>query len=272
MRAGLAQLKAFVDGARRGGRRSGSRSSPKGRDQAQVSSGTFTFQRPGNFRWSYEKPFEQLIVGDGAKLWIYDRDLNQVIVRKLDVALGSSPAALLAGDNALESNFDLIDAGSSDGLEFVDARPRAPDSGFERVRIGFRDNLPRLMELRDTFGNVTTLTFDRSSATSSSIPRSSCSCRRRARTSSATSRTSRSGQRNSLVRHHAPRTVRIVGDQTVDAHVDQPRHVGGSLTVHGSTLRPSACASPTLAAVTLRQNGDHVPHPAASTARGSEPS
>ncbi len=133
----------------------------KGQQAQRESTGTFAFQRPGKFRWSYEKPFEQLIVGDGENLWVFDRDLNQVIVRKLDVALGSTPAALLAGDSALEKNFDLVDAGRNDGLDFVEAKPRSPDTGFERVRIGFADNLPRAMELRDTFGNVTMLTFGR---------------------------------------------------------------------------------------------------------------
>ncbi len=158
--AGLAQLKAFVDGAKSG--RTAFRQSvlAKGAREPQVSTGTFTFARPGRFRWSYEKPFEQLIVGDGTKLWIYDRDLNQVITHRQEAALGQSPAALLSGDNALDRNFEVVDAGKADGLEFVDATPRAPESGVERVRIGFRDNLPRVMELRDTFGNVTTLTFE----------------------------------------------------------------------------------------------------------------
>ena len=157
---GLAQLKAFVEGTKSG--RTAFRQSvvAKGAREPQVSTGTFTFSRPGRFRWAYEKPFEQLIVGDGAKLWIYDRDLNQVIAHKQDAALGASPAALLSGDNAFDRNFDVVDAGGSDGLEFVDATPRAPESGVARVRIGFRDNLPRTMELRDTFGNVTTLTFE----------------------------------------------------------------------------------------------------------------
>jgi outer membrane lipoprotein carrier protein len=131
----------------------------KGRQETRESTGTFSFQRPGKFRWAYETPYEQLIVGDGDRLWIYDRDLNQVIVRKLDRALGSTPAALLAGDRALEANFDLADAGTRDGVDFVEAKPRTPDTGFERVRIGFAGNLPRVMELKDTFGNVTTLTF-----------------------------------------------------------------------------------------------------------------
>jgi outer membrane lipoprotein carrier protein len=157
---GLAQLKHFVESAKSG--RTAFRQSvvAKGAQKAQVSSGTFTFARPGRFRWSYEQPYVQLIVGDGAKLWIYDRDLNQVITHKQDAALGASPAALLSGDNALDRNFDVVDAGRSDGLEFIDATPRAPESGVERVRIGLRDNLPRMMELRDTFGNVTTLTFE----------------------------------------------------------------------------------------------------------------
>ena len=157
--SGLDQLKAFVAGARTGKATFTQHVLGKGRSAAKESIGTFTFQRPGKFRWAYEKPFEQLIVGDGSKLWIYDRDLNQVIVRKLDLALGSSPAALLAGDNALEKHFDVSDGGRADGLELIDARPRAAESGFEKLRIGFRDNLPRLMELTDTFGNITTLTF-----------------------------------------------------------------------------------------------------------------
>jgi outer membrane lipoprotein carrier protein len=84
-----------------------------------------------------------------------------VTVRKLGQALGASPAALLAGDDALEKNFDLKDAGQKDGLEMLEATPKAQDGSFERVRIGFRDSLPRLMELRDNFGQTTTLLFAR---------------------------------------------------------------------------------------------------------------
>ena len=129
--------------------------------QQRESIGTFAFQRPGKFRWAYEKPFEQLIVGDGEKLWVYDKDLNQVIVRKLDVALGSTPAALLAGDSTLEKNFVLIDAGRNNDLAYVEAKPNSSDTGFARIKIGLSDNLPRTMELTDTFGNVTILTFSR---------------------------------------------------------------------------------------------------------------
>jgi outer membrane lipoprotein carrier protein len=156
---GPEQLRAFLDGARQGKAAFRQVVAAKNGRRPQESSGTFAFARPGKFRWSYEKPVEQLIVGDGERVWVYDRDLNQVIVRRMDQALGASPAALLAGNDALEKNFDITDAGNADGLEYVEARPKSSESGFERVRIGFRDNLPRAMELTDSFGNVTTLTF-----------------------------------------------------------------------------------------------------------------
>src|SRR4051812_39754514 len=87
--------------------------------ELQKATGTMQFVRPGRFRWEYDKPYEQTIVGDGAKLWIYDKDLNQVTVRKLDKALGASPAALLAGSNEIEKIYNLTAAGSEGGLEWL---------------------------------------------------------------------------------------------------------------------------------------------------------
>lgn len=126
----------------------------------QQSAGTFAFQRPGKFRWNYDKPYKQLLVSDGKKLWSYDPDLNQVMVRKLGDAVGSSPAALLAGD-ALEDNFTLIDAGTADGLQFIEAVPASKEGSFQSVRIGLKDNLPRVMEVRDNFGQTTVINLDR---------------------------------------------------------------------------------------------------------------
>lgn len=157
--SGLDQLHAFLADTKTSKGTFKQSVASKTRPAPQNSSGTFAFERPGKFRWTYDKPFEQLIVGDGARVWVYDRDLNQVVVRKLDVALGATPAALLAGDNALEKNFDLTAGVSSGDLEFVDATPKTPESQFTRVRIGFRDNLPRRMELADAFGQTTTLDF-----------------------------------------------------------------------------------------------------------------
>jgi len=90
----------------------------------QSASGVMQFQRPGKFRWTYQKPYEQIIVGDGAKFWLYDKDLNQVSVKKLDAALGSSPAALLAGSNEIERGFTLKENGNRDGPGLVAGHPQ----------------------------------------------------------------------------------------------------------------------------------------------------
>ena len=125
----------------------------------QESKGNFVFQRPGLFRWVYAKPVDQVIVGDGERVWIHDRDLNQVTVRKLSRALGSTPAALLAGSADVEKAFELSEAGARDGLEWLEAKPREREAGFERVRIGFDAEGLRAMELYDHFGQRTLLRF-----------------------------------------------------------------------------------------------------------------
>jgi outer membrane lipoprotein carrier protein len=156
--SGLDQLKAFLDGSRTASGTFLQSVVGKSGRKPQQSAGSFALMRPGKFRWRYDKPYQQLLVSDGEKLWSFDPDLNQVTVKKLGKALGSSPAALLAGGD-LEAHFTLKDAGESQGIEMVDATPMAADGTFERVRIGFKDNLPRVMEIRDNFGQVTTLIF-----------------------------------------------------------------------------------------------------------------
>src|SRR5574341_1297 len=125
----------------------------------QESKGSFVFQRPGLFRWVYARPVDQVIVGDGERVWIHDRDLNQVTVRKLTNALGSTPAALLAGSADVEKAFEFKDAGERDGLEWLEATPREREAGFERVRMGFSADGIRAMELVDHFGQTTKLQF-----------------------------------------------------------------------------------------------------------------
>jgi outer membrane lipoprotein carrier protein len=126
----------------------------------QKGGGSMQFERPGKFRWIYEKPYSQLIVGDGSKVWFYDKDLNQVTVRRLDAAIGSSPAALLAGSNDIENSFDLAEVGSAGGIVWLEAKPKAKESAFEWVRLGFAlDGTLKTMELHDNFGQTTVLTF-----------------------------------------------------------------------------------------------------------------
>lgn len=127
----------------------------------QASSGKLVFERPGKFRWEYEKPYQQTIVGDGQKLWIYDKDLNQVTVKKLGGALGSSPAALLAGSNDIEQYYNLDAKGVKGGLDWLEAYPRDPDNMFSKVRMGFNGNQIDSMELYDHLGQVTVIRFSK---------------------------------------------------------------------------------------------------------------
>lgn len=125
----------------------------------QQATGTMQFARPGKFRWEYSKPYEQTIVGDGVRLWIFDKDLNQVTVRKLDRALGSSPAALLAGSNEIEKSYTLTNLGNQEGLDWLEAVPKTQETAFERIRLGFSKAGLEAMELRDQFGQITVIKF-----------------------------------------------------------------------------------------------------------------
>ena len=122
-------------------------------------SGTFVFARPGKFRWTYEKPHKQLLVADGTKLWIHDPDLNQVTVKRMDKAISSTPAALLAGKDDITKLFTLSDGGSASGLNWVEATPKEKDTGFERVRLGLKGKTLAAMELNDQLGGRTMLLF-----------------------------------------------------------------------------------------------------------------
>jgi len=159
--AALDQFKTFVAGTKSAKgefTQQQQRKSANGK-ATPASSGSFVFARPGKFIWNYTKPYEQLLQADGDQLYIYDKDLNQVTVKKLGNALGSSPAAILFGSNDLEKNFTLSEAGTRDGLEWLSAVPKARDTTFEQISIGLRDGIPQAMELKDTFGQTSVLKF-----------------------------------------------------------------------------------------------------------------
>lgn len=122
--------------------------------------GMMQLQRPGKFRWDYNKPYVQIIVGDGQKVWLFDPDLNQVTVRNMDKALGASPAALLSGSKEMENAFVLKDEGVNESVDWISATPKDQDSGFEKVMLGLKnDNLVE-MELHDHFGQITVIEFN----------------------------------------------------------------------------------------------------------------
>ena len=161
MAGGLESLKAFIADVRSARIEFQQRVADADGRKLQESSGTFQFSRPGRFRWFYAKPYEQLIVGDGVKVWVYDPELRQVTIKALGDALGSSPAALLAGSNDVDRAYTFNALPREGGLDWVEAVPRDPESSFERMRLGFRKSNPELLQLRDRLGQVTTIRFTR---------------------------------------------------------------------------------------------------------------
>ena len=151
-RASFTQTVTSVDGAKK-----------------KTSSGSFEFARPNRFRFAYAKPFEQLIVADGQKVWIYDADLNQASSRKLAQALGSTPAALLAGGN-LDADFTLTAQPSQGGLDWALATPKAADGSFKSMRVGFKGRELAAVEILDNFGQRSQLQFSAFAANAAVAP------------------------------------------------------------------------------------------------------
>lgn len=130
--------------------------------RSKTSSGTFEFARPHRFRFDYLKPFEQTIVADGQTLWLYDADLNQVTARKQQEVLGNTPAALIAGSSdlrALQSVFTLSNAPDAAGQQWVQAVPKSQDGQLQAIRLGFRQGQLATLDVLDSFGQHSVLTF-----------------------------------------------------------------------------------------------------------------
>jgi chaperone LolA len=158
---GIERLKAFIAGAKTAEADFSQIVSDKSGRITQQASGKMAFARPGKFRWDYTQPYEQVIVGDGVKLWLYDIDLDQVTVKPLGEVIAGTPAALLAGDDAIEKYFSLKNAGERDGLEWLEATPKNRDTTFERIRMGFKGDTLVQMEMFDYFGQRTLLKLSR---------------------------------------------------------------------------------------------------------------
>lgn len=125
----------------------------------EESSGTMVLARPDRFRWRYSEPYEQVIVGDGKAVWIYDADLKQVTVRPMGQAMAGSPALLLSSSQRLAQLFEVMEIGTRDGMEWVELKPRERDVAFNAIEVGLTDGKLASMRLRDNFGQVTELSF-----------------------------------------------------------------------------------------------------------------
>ncbi|QEY24492.1 outer membrane lipoprotein chaperone LolA [Neisseria animalis] len=132
----------------------------KSKKKTQTTHGTFQILRPGLFKWEYTKPYKQTIVGDGKTIWLYDVDLAQVTKSSQNQAIGDSPAAILSNKTALDSSYTLKEDGSASGVDYVLATPKKNNAGYQYIRIGFKGDTLAAMQLKDSFGNETTINFN----------------------------------------------------------------------------------------------------------------
>lgn len=128
--------------------------------KTQTSSGTFQILRPGLFKWDYARPYKQTIVGDGKHIWLYDVDLKQVTKSNQDQTIGDSPAAILSNKAALDSSYTLKEDGTRGNIQYVLATPKRANAGYQFIRIGFQGDKLAAMELKDGFGNQTSIKFN----------------------------------------------------------------------------------------------------------------
>lgn len=108
-------------------------------DELEKSLGVFYMRNPGMFHWAYWEPYTQTIISDGVNLWIYDEDLEQVIIKDVSASLEDSPAAILGGEINIDEHYLVIDMGKLQGTDWLELTPRDINSQYDSIRMGFVD-------------------------------------------------------------------------------------------------------------------------------------
>jgi len=125
----------------------------------QTLQGRLLLQRPGKFRWSYQSPYEQEIVADGNKVWMYDVDLEQVTVKHQAQTVGGTPALLLSSRDEWRKDFDVAAISRGDKLQWYELTPKEEDGSFEHLYLAINDGQLARLEIHDSFGQTTELIF-----------------------------------------------------------------------------------------------------------------
>ena len=128
-------------------------------DLVEAATGYVVLEKPGRFRWDYLEPFERVIVADGERVWLYEADLEQVTVRRLDAGLGETPAALLTGSVDVLERFEFLGSEADGEVLWVNLGPLSDDADFDSVRLAFAGALLTRLELHDRLGQTTRLAF-----------------------------------------------------------------------------------------------------------------
>jgi chaperone LolA len=157
---GIARLEAFLDGVHSLTANFKQEIWTEDRKLQETETGSLSLKRPNRFRWTYEGSPELVVVADGAKLWIYDKELEEVTVTPFDDTAGASPAVLLSGDRNVRENFEVVQSYTRDALDWVELEPKKT-SDFSSIAIGFNGMEPRRLELVDGLGQTTRIELEK---------------------------------------------------------------------------------------------------------------
>jgi len=128
-------------------------------EELEQSVGVVYMRRPGMIHWSYWEPYAQLIISDGITLWIYEEDLEQVIIKDVSNSIENSPAALLGGEVDINEHYIVLEQGVSEDINWMELTPRDIESQYSTVRLGFQNDQLVRMLLLDSLGNQTLIRF-----------------------------------------------------------------------------------------------------------------
>lgn len=127
----------------------------------QKSKGLIVVKSPNNFYLEYNEPYKLLYVADGKKLWSYDEDLEQVVVKEQGNLLINTPAMLLGNPKDLTRSYRIEKTGVVEGWLWFELTPKKDNSNFETVGLAFDGAELIAMEMRDNFGQTTRLEFNK---------------------------------------------------------------------------------------------------------------
>lgn len=125
----------------------------------QSSQGDFYLQQPGKFRWNYNQPYAQQIVSKNGKVWFYDADLEQLIIKKIDQSIGDTPALLLSGSVDLNEKYTIVRQRQEGDILWLKLTPKDTESSFKYILVGLKGDMLYGMELSDNFGQLTQIIF-----------------------------------------------------------------------------------------------------------------
>jgi outer membrane lipoprotein carrier protein len=131
---------------------------PQG-NSLQTLTGILHGRKPNKVYWTVFEPAAQTIVSNGSQLWLYDPDLEQVIIEPYSDNQEANPISLLLGNaQQLSDNFKILGRrfANQSKLQFF-LKPLQLNTLYTDLIIEFEDNNLSAISFKDSLGQTTHL-------------------------------------------------------------------------------------------------------------------